>query len=147
MGRAAGRILPYLSPSISCPMAGAVLFPAWGHTILQAIEAEQGFLWLLRRNSFSPSLAEGRNINPAGLNTRQVAGLCWGEHEALHSEPAAAATTVGVRELRCCLPKARGWGRRGLVRSRAATAFISIQVLRSREFDVSMAINLMKPTK
>lgn len=33
------------------------------------------------------------------------------------------------------------------MRSRAATAFISFQVLRSREFDVSVAINLMKPMK
>lgn len=31
--------------------------------------------------------------------------------------------------------------------SRAATAFISIQVLRSYKLDVSVAINLMKPTK
>lgn len=33
------------------------------------------------------------------------------------------------------------------MRSRAATAFISVQVLRSRVFDASAAINLMKPIK
>lgn len=33
------------------------------------------------------------------------------------------------------------------MRSGAATAFISVQVPRSWEFDVSTAINLMKPMK
>lgn len=77
---------------LGCPLLGDPPF-------LQAIKAEQGFLWPLQRNSFFPSLAEGRNINPAGLNTRQVTGLRQGEHKALHPEPAAAATTVGVHEL------------------------------------------------
>lgn len=56
-----------------------------------------------------------------------------------------------VLERSCCKPKARALapagGRRACRRSRAETSFISVQVPRSCKFDVSAAINLMKPMK
>lgn len=51
----------------------------------------------------------------------------------------------------CCKPKSQvlalAGGRRACRRSRAETSFISVQVPRSCKFDVSVAINLMKPMK
>jgi len=80
--------------------------------------------------------------------TWQVAGPSSGEQGALHPQPMAEASTGrGVHEPKRCFPKACSRGRRLLALSGAATAFISIQVLRSWEFDVSAAINLMKPRK
>lgn len=167
MGRAARRVLPCLSPS---PWQGLDRAPLDDTLFLQAIKAEQEFQWLLQRDSSFPHLSVGGQegggrcipLAPEGAGCSTLL-FPLSQHPPVHptrfqrpgrampgggqgSAPPARGT-AGVCEPKRCLPRACGRGRRGLLRSGAATAFISVQVLRSQVFDASAAINLMKPMK
>lgn len=104
----------------------------------------------------------GRHLSlPSALCPHLSCSGCFSGLSALSSAPTQAllgrlgGTGIppeprAALSLSCSLLRIAGSGCDGMGGgwcSRAATAFISIQVLRSYKLDVSVAINLMKPTK